>query len=96
MQEVFTKEQLMVRWQCSDSLIKKLVSEGKLNPCPGFTKFIFRAEEVDMLEGRQYDPLSAFERKRLESRVEALEKEVQQLKTRNAQCVNILMGVTAS
>lgn len=86
--DLFTVDDLAKRWKFDRGKIYSLVRERKLKPCPGFPSYRFRPDEVFKFEGGTGDPLSPFERKRLEAiikdqdaRIKMLEKKLHKIVT---------------
>lgn len=65
---VLTVSELMERWKLSESSIRNMVASGNLKTIPGLPGVKFSVKYIEDREaaGLEYDPLSPFERRRLE------------------------------
>lgn len=74
---LFSRKELCKRWGFSYSTICNYEAEGKLTRNPNFENPMYYLEEVVKLESlKDLNPLSPLERRRLEKKVEDLEKEL--------------------
>ena len=88
---------LAERWQCNTRTISKYISEGKLQPCIGLPKVLFREDYIEQLEGVKLDRLSPLERRKLVNKIEELESRINmqneiliKLSMLGAECMNFL------
>ncbi len=67
MQTVYSVNELAERWSMSPSSIRAMEQDGKLHRLPDLPGVRFSAVEVYQLEniGREVEPLTPYERKRL-------------------------------
>ena len=74
---VLNASQLAKRWKCSSSTISALIEEGKIKPCKALPKHRFYLRYIEELEVQGLDdPLSPMERRRLQAKIESLEKTI--------------------
>ncbi len=71
---VLTVSELMERWKLSESSIRNMVASGNLKTIPGLPGVKFSVKYIEDREaaGLEYDPLSPFERRRLEKENQSL------------------------
>ena len=76
MQTVYSVQELADRWGLTPQNIRTMELEGKLHRLPELPGERYAAREVYQLENRGGDaqPLTSYERKRLEDRIQQLEK----------------------
>ena len=76
MQTVYSVQELADRWGLTPQSIRNMELEGKLHRLPDIPGERYEAREVYQLENRGEDvhPLTSYERKRLEDRIQQLEK----------------------
>ena len=79
---VLTVAELSKRWQCSENAIRTKVNSRKLKIIPDAPGQKFLLSYIEQLEelGMDTDPLSPFERRRLEKENESLKTQVVALK----------------
>ncbi len=75
---VLKVDDLMKRWKLSESSIRNMVASGNLKTIQGIPGVRFSIKYIEDREstGLQYDPLSPYERKRLEKENESLRERV--------------------
>ena len=73
---LITREELAERWPFDTRTIQRYEADGVLTRNPNFKKPTYYMEEILKLEGTEFNPLSPIERRRLERKVEDLEKEL--------------------
>lgn len=74
---LFTRKDLMERWGVSYQSICNYESNGTLTRNPNFESPMYYLEEILRIETlHEIDPLSPLERRRLDKKIEDLEKEV--------------------
>lgn len=102
MTELITRKQLAERWHCGTSSVGELEAEGKITRVgsaagspPGI---LYRMSDILIYEGGgDASPTAPWERKRLEARIEALEKANAELvKQLQAISVAASMGISAA
>lgn len=77
---IFSVKDLSERWDIDDTSVRKMVADGRLTPLDAFKTLKFSLAEVERIEGLdRVNPLSPFERKRLELVNEKLQKRVYEL-----------------
>lgn len=76
MEAVFTAKELADRWKCHVNTIRVMEDQGKLHRLEDIPGVRYSAEEVLQLEclGSDAQPLTAWERKKLEARIHELER----------------------
>jgi len=74
----FSVKELAEKWGCSPSSIRRREKEGLLKRAVGIPGVWYTAKSVEMCEGLEGDddPMSAFERRKLEARIRELEKKI--------------------
>lgn len=79
---IFSVKDLSDRWDIDDTSVRKMVSDGRLTPLESFKTLKFSLAEIQRVEGLdRVNPLSPFERKRLEMANEKLQKRVYELES---------------
>lgn len=77
---IFSVKDLSERWDIDDTSVRKMVSDGRLTPLDAFKTLKFSLAEVERIEGLdRVNPLSPFERKKLEWENQSLKKRVSEL-----------------
>lgn len=76
MQTVYSAQELAARWGLTPQSIRNMELDGKLHRLPDIPGERYAAAEVYQLEnlGEDMQPLTFYERKRLEDRIQQLEK----------------------
>ena len=94
MQTVYSIQELAERWNCPSDSIRNMELEGKLHRLPGLPGERYAAAEVYQLEniGKDARPLTAYERKRLEDKVEELERLIRQYQQKLIEVMRIAGG----
>lgn len=84
MKEIISMKELMARWGCSSQAIKMKELAGYLHRCPHVPGTMYPMRDVLMCEGldKGIDPLSPYERHRLESALKEKDETIQELKTK--------------
>ena len=79
MQTLFSVNELADRWGLSAQAVRQMENDGKLHRLPDMPGVKFSAAEVHQLEniGKEAKPLTAWERKKLETRIAELEAKVE-------------------
>ena len=80
MDKLLTQKDLAKRWQVTEATIKNWRDEGILQPVKGLPVIRFTEQYVSELEGVKLERFSPLERRRMERRLEQLEKENEVLK----------------
>ena len=80
MDKLLTQKDLAKRWQVTVASIKNWREEGLLQPVKGLPVIRFTEQYISELEGVKIERFSPLERKRMERRLEQLEKENEELK----------------
>lgn len=80
MDKLLTQKDLAKRWQVTEATIKNWRDEGILQPVKGIPVIRFTEQYVLELEGVKLERFSPLERRRMERRLEQLEKENGELK----------------
>lgn len=75
---VLKVDELMERWKLSESSIRNMVASGNLKTIQGIPGVRFSLKYIEDREsaGLEYDPLSPFERRRLEKENQSLRERV--------------------
>lgn len=84
------RESLSKRWDVSIQTIIKYEQDGIIARISSIPSPRYHIEEIERIEGYETNPLSPLERKRLENRIELLEKENARLKETIKQIKGIL------
>ena len=94
MQTTYSVNDLAARWGLSPQAVRQMETDGKLHRLPEMPGVKFAAAEVHQLEsiGRDAQPLTAWERKQLESKVAELEAKVMDLTDRLCKIQQITLG----
>ena len=79
--KLLTVRDLSNRWGYSEATIRKYISDGIITPCKGVPGVLFNPKYINELEGLEHEPLSPWERKRLEKQIEELEYKYNSLKS---------------
>lgn len=88
MERLLTVANLMDRWNCSKAAVYERIKKGVLKPCKNVPGTQFRLSDIEQAEGNDgYNPLTPFERRKLE-------QEVRRLKKENAVLTERLMKIT--
>ena len=97
MQTVYGVNELAERWNLSPTTIRSMEQEGKLHRLPDLPGVKFSAVEVYQLEniGREVQPLTPYERRRLEDKIRDLEDLVGQYQLKLMEVMKIAGGVKA-
>ena len=95
MQTVYGVNELAERWNLSPNTIRSMEQEGKLHRLPDLPGVRFSAVEVYQLEnvGREVEPLTPYERRRLEDKIRDLEDLVSQYQLKLMEVMKIAGGV---
>ena len=95
MQTVYGVNKLAERWNLSPNTIRSMEQEGKLHRLPDLPGVRFSAVEVYQLEnvGREVEPLTPYERRRLEDKIQDLEDLVSQYQLKLMEVMKIAGGV---
>ena len=95
MQTVYGVKELAERWNMSQSSIREMEHDGKLHRLPDMPGVRFSAVEVYQLEniGREVEPLTPYERRRLEDKIRDLEDLVSQYQLKLMEVMKIAGGV---
>lgn len=81
MKNLVTRQELAERWGCNTDSIAKIEAQGCLPRCPHVPGIRYRMMDVLRCEGvEDQNPMSPFERKRLESEIQERDEEIRQLK----------------
>ena len=91
-QILYSRKQLAERWGYDTTkVIEAMERKGVLTPIPKFDGVRYHVEQIESIEaeGLEISPLSPLERRRLEKRIESLEKENEAL---NEKLNNIKMA----
>ena len=80
MDKLLTQKDLAKRWQVTEATIKNWRDEGILQPVKGLPVIRFTEQYVSELEGVKLERFSPLEKKRMEKRLEELERENNELK----------------
>ncbi len=80
MDKLLTQKDLAKRWQVTEATIKNWRDEGILQPVKGIPVIRFTEQYVSELEGVKLERFSPLEKRRMERRLEQLEKENEVLK----------------
>ena len=80
MDKHLTQKDLAKRWQVTEATIKNWRDEGILQPVKGLPVIRFTEQYVSELEGVKLERFSPLEKRRMERRLEQLEKENGELK----------------
>lgn len=80
MDKLLTQKDLAKRWQVTEATIKNWRDEGILQPVKGIPVIRFTEQYIAELEGVKLERFSPLERRRMERRLEQLEKENGELK----------------
>ncbi len=75
---VLTVPQLAERWQCTRQQIYSMIDQHRIKPIENLPKHRFSIEYIKELETVGVDPLSPFERKKLERTIDGLEKRLEE------------------
>lgn len=78
--KLLTQKDLAERWQVTTTTIRDWRLEGVLQPVKGLPSIRFHPKHIEELEGVKIEPFSPLERRRLEGKLEQLERENQELK----------------
>ena len=94
MDAVFTAKELAERWKCHINTIRVMEDKGILHRLPDIPNVRYSAEEVQQLEclGKEAEPFTAWERKKLEARIHELERIVKDYQTKMARITLISQG----
>ncbi len=97
MQTVYGVNELAERWNLSPTTIRSMEQEGKLHRLPDLPGVKFSAVEVYQLEniGWEVQPLTPYERRRLEDKIRDLEDLVGQYQLKLMEVMKIAGGVKA-
>ena len=97
MQTVYGVNELAERWNLSPATIRSMEQEGKLHRLPDLPGVKYSAVEVYQLEniGREAQPLTPYERRRLEDKIRDLEDLVGQYQLKLMEVMKIAGGVKA-
>lgn len=76
---LLTKRDLAQKWQVSERIIDKYRKNGIIKSVKGVPGIRFNPQHIEELEGTKLDRLSPIERKKLERKIDELEKENQLL-----------------
>ena len=79
--KLLTVRDLAQRWGYSEVTIRKYITEGVLSPCKGVPGILFSPVYIEQLEGVKHDPMSPWERRRLEREIRELEDKYNSLKS---------------
>ena len=73
---LYSVKELAEKWGCSPSSIRRREKDGLLKRAVGIPGVWYTAKSVEACEGLEGDddPMSAFERRKLEARIRELEK----------------------
>lgn len=95
MQTVYGVNELAERWNLSPNTIRSMEQAGKLHRLPDLPGVKFSAVEVYQLEniGREVEPLTPYERRRLEDKIRDLEDLVSQYQLKLMEVMKIAGGV---
>lgn len=95
MQTVYGVQELAERWNLSPNTIRSMEQDGKLHRLPDLPGVRFSAVEVYQLEnvGREVEPLTPYERRRLEDKIRDLEDLVSQYQLKLMEVMKIAGGV---
>ena len=95
MQTVYGVNELSERGNLSPNTIRSIEQEGKLHRLPDLPGVRFSAVEVYQLEnvGREVEPLTPYERRRLEDKIRDLEDLVSQYQLKLMEVMKIAGGV---
>ena len=95
MQTVYGVNELAERWNLSPNTIRSMEQEGKLHRLPDLPGVRVSAVEVYQLEnvGREVEPLTPYERRRLEDKIQDLEDLVSQYQLKLMEVMKIAGGV---
>ena len=75
----FRKNELADRWRCQPDSIDKMVKDGTITPSRKLPGWKISREVVLKTEEVEFNPLSPFERRRLEQKIKELEGKVSSL-----------------
>lgn len=94
MQTVYGVNELAERWNLSPTTIRSMEQEGKLHRLPDLPGVKFSAVEVYQLEniGREVQPLTPYERRRMEDKIRDLEDLVGQYQLKLMEVMKIAGG----
>ena len=76
-ERLLTVKDLAKRWQKDEKSIRKYVTEGIVKTCKGVPGVMFHPKHVAELEGVELDRFSPIERRKMQKRIEELEKIVE-------------------
>ena len=95
MQTVYGVQELAERWNISPGSIRAMKQDGKLHRLPDLPGVKFSTVEVYQLEnvGREVEPLTPYERRRLEDKIRDLEDLVSQYQLKLMEVMKIAGGV---
>ena len=95
MQTVYGVNELAERLNLAPNTIRSMEQEGKLHRLPDLPGVKFSAVEVYQLEnvGREVEPLTPYERRRLEDKIRDLEDLVSQYQLKLMEVMKIAGGV---
>lgn len=95
MQTVYGVQELAERWNISPGSIRAMEQDGKLHRLPDLPGVKFSAVEVYQLEnvGREVEPLTPYERRRLEDKIRDLENLISQYQLKLMEVMKIAGGV---
>jgi hypothetical protein len=94
MQTLFSVNELAQRWGLDPSTIRQMERDGKLHRLPEIPGVKFSAMEVFKLEsvGKDAEPLSPWERKRMQDEINDLEQQLAEYKKRHIMAQQVLQG----
>jgi hypothetical protein len=80
MDKLLTKKDLAARWQVTERTIDNYISDKIVQPVKDLPIIRFTEQHIAELEGVKLDRMSPLERRRMEQKIEKLEKQNEQLK----------------
>jgi len=95
MQTVYDVQELAERWSLSPNSIRKMEVDGKLHRLPDMPGVKYSAAEVFQVEniGRHIEPLTPYERKRLEAEIATLKELVEKYERKMVEMMQIIQEV---
>lgn len=80
MDAFFTKDELAQRWKCTTRAIDEKVKAGIIKPSKKIPGWKVPVEQVLKAEESEFNPLSPFERRRMEKEIQNQKSEIDYLK----------------
>lgn len=80
MDAFYTKEELSKRWKCSIKTVEDRARKGIIKPSRKLPGWLVSREQVLKAEETEFNPLSPFEKRRMEKEINDQKKEIEYLK----------------